>query len=126
MVDDQTGSPTWARWLARATADVLRKCDLIPQYGGTYHLAAAGHVTRYELANAIINTMKDISGDPGGWAKLSPITTAQYPLPARRPRNPVMSKDKVKQVFGVEMSRWESQLRSCLVELSDASHRGAA
>jgi len=70
--------------------------------------------------------MKEVSGIPNGWASVKPIGSAAYPLPAKRPRNPVISKDKVKQVFGVEMSRWESQLRSCLVELSDASHRGAA
>jgi len=57
---------------------------------------------------------------------VKPITSDQYPLPAKRPRYPVTNKDKVKQVFGVEMSRWEPQLRSCLVELSDTSHRGAA
>ena len=70
--------------------------------------------------------MKEVSGIPNGWASVKRTTSDQFPLPARRPRSPVINKDKVKQVFGVEMSRWESQLRSCLVELSDASHRGAA
>lgn len=123
MVDDQSGSPTWARWLAQASADVLRKRDLILHHSGTYHLAAAGHVTRYELAKAIILAMKDISGNPGGWAKLSPITTDQYPLPARRPRHPVMSLDKVEQVFGIEMLNWQEQLQGFLREFSREEKR---
>ena len=48
---------------------------------------------------------------------MKPITSDQYPLPAKRPRNPVMSKDEIKRVFGVEMPQWEHQLRSCLAEL---------
>lgn len=57
---------------------------------------------------------------------MKPITSDQYPLLARRPLHPAMKNDKVQRVFGVEMPAWESQLRSCLVELSDTSHWGAA
>ena len=81
-----------------------------------YHLAANGQTSRYEFANDIIRIMQDVSGQTGGWAKVKPITTDQYPLPARRPRNPVMSKDKVKRIFGVQLAHWEHQLRSCLAE----------
>ena len=77
----------------------------------------AAHTSRYEFANDIIRIMQDLSGQTGGWAKVRPITTDQYPLPARRPRSPVMSKDKVKRVFGIEMAHWEHPLRSCLAEL---------
>jgi len=82
----------------------------------------AAHTSRYEFANDIIRIMQDLSGQTGGWAKVRPITTDQYPLPARRPRNPVMSKDKVKRVFGIEMPDWTEQLQACLCGLSaDAS-----
>ena len=118
VVNDQTGSPTWAQWLAQATAELLRKRDLILHHGGIYHLAAGGHVTRYEFAKAITDTMKNISGKAGGWAKVNPITTDQYPLPARRPRNPIMSHDKLKRIFGIEIPRWERLLRDCLEPLA--------
>lgn len=49
---------------------------------------------------------------------MKPITSDQYPLPAKRPRNPVMSKDKVKRILGVEMAHWKDPLRSFLVELA--------
>ena len=67
--------------------------------------------------------MKEVSGISNGWARVKPITSDQYPLPARRPRNPVMSKDKIKRVFGVEMPHWENQLRAFLVGFSGAANR---
>ena len=69
MVDDQTGSPTWARALAEATADLLRRKDRILGHSGVYHLAASGHASRYEFANEIIRIMRDVSGQPGGWQR---------------------------------------------------------
>jgi len=91
-----------------------------------YHLAANGQTSRYEFANAIIGIMQEVSRSPGGWAKVKPITTDQYPLPAKRPRNPVISKDKIKRVFGVEMPNWEDQLRDFLAGLSGTAQPAEA
>lgn len=117
VVNDQAGSPSWARALAESTAELLRRRHLIPGHGGVYHLSASGHASRYEFARAIIRIMQEISGTPGGWAEIRPITSDQYPLPARRPRNPVTDKSEIKRVFGVEMAHWEFQLRSFLTQL---------
>ncbi|HEX9672697.1 MAG TPA: dTDP-4-dehydrorhamnose reductase [Burkholderiales bacterium] len=114
VVDDQSGSPTWARALASATAELLRRKELITRASVVYHLTAGGHTSRYAFARAIIDIMKEVSGIPDGWASVKPITSDQYPLPARRPPHPVASTDKIKRVFGIEMPRWEDQLRSCL------------
>jgi len=114
VVDDQTGSPTWARALAEATAGLLRRKELIPGRSGVYHLAAGGHISRFEFAQAIISMANDLSGTPDGWATVKPITSDQYPMTARRPRRPVTSGDKIKRVFGIAMPRWDEQLRSFL------------
>ena len=124
MVDDQAGSPTWARWLAQATASVLSRRDRVARHGGTYHLAAAGHATRYEFAGAIIDAMLDGPGDPRGWAKLRPIATAQYPLPARRPPRPVLGTSKVERVFGIAPPHWREQLHGFLRELAKSTPLG--
>lgn len=124
MVTDQSGSPTWARWLAQATAALLRKRDVITHRGGIYHLAATGHATRHEFATAIIDTMKRVSGNSSGWAKLKPITTDQYPLPAPRPPRPVMQMDKVTRAFGVVPPRWQEQLHNFLQELAKSTRLG--
>jgi dTDP-4-dehydrorhamnose reductase len=118
VVSDQVGSPSWARALAESTADLLRNRHILESHAGIYHLSAAGKASRFEFATAIIRIMKEISGIPDGWASVIPITSDQYPLPAKRPRSPVTSKDKCKRVFGVEMADWETQLASFLRELA--------
>lgn len=115
MVNDQIGSPTWARALAEVTAELLKKKALREQ-GGTYHLSASGAATRYEFANEILTLAQELSEQTAGWATLRPILTAEYPLPARRPLTCITSKEKIKRVFGIEMPDWRSQLRSCLAE----------
>jgi len=126
MVDDQSGSPTWARALAKATAELLRRKELITRHSGIYHLTAGGHTSRYAFAKAIIDIMKEASGIPDGWASVKPITSDQYPLPARRPPHPVTRTDRIKGVFGIEMPRWEDQLRSCLIDLAASRRTGSS
>jgi dTDP-4-dehydrorhamnose reductase len=118
VVIDQLGSPTWARSLALATADLLLQQEVIRQHSGIYHLSATGHVSRYEFATAIIRLMGETVAEPHGWATFKPIPSAQYPLPARRPVQPVTSKEKIKRVFNIEMPHWETQLRNFLHELA--------
>jgi dTDP-4-dehydrorhamnose reductase len=118
VVEDQTGSPSWARALAQATAELLRRKALIPGNSGIYHLAATGHTSRYNFARSIIRNARELSGEHDGWARVEPITTGQYPLPAKRPVHPVTAKEKIKRVFGFEMPHWETQLRSFLAEIA--------
>ena len=49
---------------------------------------------------------------------VKPIPSDQYPLPATRPRSPITNKDKIKRVFGIEMSDWKTQLHQCLHEVA--------
>jgi dTDP-4-dehydrorhamnose reductase len=118
MVDDQTGSPTWARALAKATAELLRRKELITRHSGVYHLAAGGHTSRYEFAKAIIQVMSEVSGLTDGWARVKPTPSDQYPLPAIRPPHPAMSRSRIKRVFGIEMPHWRDQVRTFLRELA--------
>lgn len=117
MVTDQIGSPTWARALARSTADLLAKSGAIREQPGIFHLCAQGHVSRYDFASSIIATARELSRQQTGWAALRPITTADYPRPAARPLNAALSTDKIRRAFGIEMPHWQQQLRDCLREL---------
>ena len=115
VVDDQIGAPTWCRWIAQAASQVLTGC--VPdgafraQLGGTYHLTAAGSTSWYGFASAI-RALRYGPGSSQG-AKLIPITTSDYPLPARRPANSVLSTDRVQRTFGIRPSDWQAQLRAC-------------
>ncbi|HEX9685157.1 MAG TPA: dTDP-4-dehydrorhamnose reductase [Burkholderiales bacterium] len=121
VVRDQIGSPSWARALAQATVELLRRRELIPGNSGIYHMAAAGHVSRYDFARAIIRIGRELPGEHAGWAEVRPITSSEFPLPAKRPVHPVTTKEKIKRVFGVEMPHWEAQLRAFLVDHFAAS-----
>ncbi len=114
IVNDQIGSPTWARALAQATAELLGKTRRAKEETGIYHLSATGYTSRYDFAKKIIELARQLSGEQTGWATLRPITSAEYPLPAARPLNAATSKEKIKRVFGIEMPTWQEQLKDCL------------
>lgn len=114
VVDDQIGSPTWARSIAAATGHLLGKQDIRGE-SGIYNLAADGYISRLNFAQHIIALAQKLPS-AGRWAELRPVTTAEYPLPAARPLYCAMNKEKIKRIFGIEMPDWESQLRPCMDE----------
>jgi dTDP-4-dehydrorhamnose reductase len=104
VVNDQTGAPTWAKDLANA---LLQARDL----SGVYHYSNEGHCTWFELAQAIVKFRKLPM-------KVTPITTAEYPTPARRPRFSLLNKDKIKGSVDLKIPHWMESLELCLKELS--------
>ena len=119
VINDQIGSPSWARSLAQATTELLRDPERIRSQSGIYHLSAGGETSRYGFATAIVAIMKEIAGPQEKWAEIKSTTTDHYPaLPARRPLNPVTDKSRIRRVFGIQMPPWESQLRSFLMDFS--------
>jgi len=116
VVEDQIGSPTWARALAKATATTLDKADR-SGISGTYHLSADGHVSRFEFARKILDIARQSSGIFDGWAEIKSCTTAQFPRPAERPLAAAMSQVKILKELGVTMDHWTAQLRECMALL---------
>lgn len=114
IVDDQIGSPTSAKALSLATAELIEKIRGPLSEQGVFHLSATGTVSRLEFTRKIVEIAKQLSGNAAGWATLQPTTTALFPLPAMRPLNAATSKEKIKRVFGIEMTNWQSQLKSCM------------
>jgi dTDP-4-dehydrorhamnose reductase len=116
IVQDQVGCPTWSRMIAETTALALKHAIGAPDpaaYKGVYHLAASGHTSWYEFARTII----DLMPDEGKTCKsIQPITTSEYPLPARRPAFSVLSCEKLKATFGLQLPQWDDSLRQ-VVEL---------
>ena len=120
VVDDQVGAPTSARLIAEATAGAIAKnfadgrldLDRFRQVGGLYHLTAAGRTTWYGFAQAILVGKE-------GMAKVSPIPTAGYPTPARRPQNSVLDNSKFETQFGFSLPDWKVGLQLCIEELGE-------
>ncbi len=118
IVDDQIGSPTWCRTIAQATANVLTQIlpqsspgDLsrIEQASGLYNLVCGGQTSWFGFAQAILEASSS-SQD----TKLIPIPTSEYPTPAKRPQNSVLSTKKLKSAFGIAPPAWDVTLKYCL------------
>ena len=111
IVNDQIGAPTWSRTIAEATAAVLRKAqnlDRLSELSGIYHLCAGGQTSWYGFAEKIfLNPL--VAQKPA----LKPIPTEDYPTPAQRPKNSVMSTTKFQQNFG-PLPSWDDALADCL------------
>jgi dTDP-4-dehydrorhamnose reductase len=118
VVDDQHGAPTWARAIAEATAQVLAlwlspgaSADDRRELSGIYHMSCQGQTTWHGFAQAIFHDLELRGEKP---AKLNAIRTADYPLPARRPPNSVLSGDRLLHSFGVGLPDWRQALELCL------------
>ncbi len=121
IVDDQVGAPTWSRMIAEATAQILVQFygrpmshpSLLTDISGIYHMTAGGQTSWFGFAEAILNY---VSGSVAPVPHLTPVTTKEYPTPAKRPRNSIMSNVKLNHQFGIKMLGWEIGLRLCTEE----------
>lgn len=114
VVADQIGSPTYSDLVADATDDILTRIyerdALLADRLGTYHVACHGITSWHGFAERIMQ----LAGMNG--VRVTPITTADYPTPARRPAYSVLNCDKLERVFGIRLPSWEDALRQCLNE----------
>jgi dTDP-4-dehydrorhamnose reductase len=114
IVDDQFGAPTSAAAIAAATARLVEQ----PQAGvpGLYHMTAAGSTSWCGFARAIFD-----AGVFSTQPRVQPIASADYPTPARRPANSVLSNDKFADTFGFRLPAWQQQLNEVLAGMQVAS-----
>ena len=117
VVDDQVGAPTTAGELARATHEIangILENKFGPEIGwtGTYHMTCAGSVSWCGFARAIFDRGPELLG--GKKPAVNPIKTSEYPTPAKRPLNSVLSNEKLQQRFRVRLAGWQSALDEVL------------
>ena len=119
VVDDQIGSPTWARAVADATAQILARGRPpatgagLAEAGGLYHLSAAGSTSWCGFAAAIVQWGTESGRAP---PRMVPIPTGAYPAAAARPAYSVLDNGAIAKAFGIALADWESQLRLCMTE----------
>jgi dTDP-4-dehydrorhamnose reductase len=115
VVNDQTGCPTYADLVAEASVQMLDDMfvsgNLRTERCGLYHIACQGETTWWGFARRII----ELAGF-GERVRVLPITTADYPTPAKRPAYSVLSSDKLARVFGIRSPEWQDGLKRCLAE----------
>jgi dTDP-4-dehydrorhamnose reductase len=116
VLDDQHGTPTSAADLAAAILTIVERlrsadgCD----NAGIYHLAGDGETSWHGFAAAIFASLARRGRRV---PRLQAITTAEYPTPARRPKNSCLDSSKAERIFGVRLPPWRSSLEECLDQL---------
>lgn len=109
VVNDQVGSPTYAADLAEVILQIATlKHD---RKEGIYHYSNEGVISWFDFAVAI----KEISGSS---CRVNPIPTSAYPSPAKRPAYSAFDKEKITEVFGIELQDWRKSLERCVKLLS--------
>ena len=101
VVNDQRGSPTFTRDLAWALAQLCSKGAR-----GIVHATNSGNCTWFEFAREIV-AISALS------TTVKPVASAEFPRPARRPANSVLSASSL-HAYGIHMPEWRDALRRYL------------
>ena len=111
VVADQIGSPTWTGDLAAAVSQIIPQIK--PEIFGTYQYTNSGVCSWYDFAIAIFEEAEKL-GFPLKVQRVIPITTAEYPTPAKRPAFSVLSTVKISALLGTYPPHWRQGLRQML------------
>ena len=114
VVADQVGAPTPAHWIADVTAELVRQGS---DASGTWHVTAAGQASWHAFAKALFEEAH-AAGLLARLPGVEPITTKEYPTPARRPAYSVLDTGRLRADFGVEPPQWREALRAVIAQLA--------
>jgi dTDP-4-dehydrorhamnose reductase len=120
VVADQRGAPTSALDIADAVISVARRITASRSrlgLTGVFHMTGGGEATWAEFAEAIFAEI----GRGGRAVTVRPLTTAEYPTPARRPANSRLDPSRLRDVYGVELPPWRESLKACVTRLRAVS-----
>lgn len=110
VVDDQVGCPTSALDIAEALLTIATRGGP----AGTYHFVNSGEASWYDLARFVF----DRARLP---AKLEPIPTSEYPMPAKRPANSRLATDRIARDYGIRPRPWQQAVGQVVDELGGSS-----
>lgn len=106
VVNDQIGTPTYAGDLAILIHKMIKE----PIPFGTYHFSNEGVASWYDFAYEVFSWY-------GKQEILHPISTSDYPTPAKRPAFTVLNKQKLKQSIEIAIPHWKESVQKCLEKL---------
>lgn len=107
VVTDQRGCPTYAHDLAETIMQIVTDAHHNTLHTGIFHYSNTGETNWYEFAKAIRDAV-------GFTCVVEPITTADYPTPAKRPGYSVMDLTEITEQYGVVLHQWKDSLDKCL------------
>jgi dTDP-4-dehydrorhamnose reductase len=123
VVADQRGCPTSARDLAAAILHVAPRLAAHDAAWGTYHVAGSGATTWHGFASRIVAAQAPLTGRR---PRVTAITTAEYPTPARRPANSELDSSLFATTFGFRSQRWEQETDTVVHALVAAEQKATS
>ncbi len=126
IVNDQWGAPTWAGWIAQATADIIRRLqtgshetaaldrDAWQRHSGIYNMSTLGCTNWCEFARAIIAHAETLGLLRKAIPSITGIPSSEYPVAATRPHNSTLSMDLLASRFQVHPPQWEDAMKACM------------
>ena len=105
VVNDQIGTPTYAKDLAETIKLILPQINSINK--GIYHYTNEGVCSWYDFTTEIMD-LYNLK------CKVNPIPSSSYPTKATRPFYSVLNKEKIKNTFNIKIPHWKESLKKCL------------
>ncbi len=117
IVSDQIGSPTYANDLAIAILKIIesKKFYEVSEISEVFHYSNDGKCSWYDFAREIVQ----ISGKK---CSINPIFSKDYPQSAIRPKHVLLNKNKIRNVFDLDIIFWKDSLNKCIQALSNSSN----
>ena len=115
VISDQIGTPTFASDLSKFILTILDVLDTRLSWGSSqiYHFSNNGKCSWFNFACEIVS-ISQIDCD------IFPIPSNHYKkMMAKRPKNSVLSKDKVQSRFDIKIPDWDESLKKCISQLSN-------
>lgn len=105
VVDDQMGSPTAT---VEAASAICKLLEDVPQ--GVFHFAAAGYVSRYDMAKFMFEKL-------GMNVELSSCKSSEYATAAARPLNSCFDCSKIESLLDEPIKPWQEPLEHFLEQI---------
>lgn len=111
IVNDQTGAPTASLEIAKATMEIMKDFEVTDK-SGLYHMSPYGQTTWHGFTEKILElAAKDQAKFGIITQSVKGIPSSEYPTPAERPKNSLLSAKKLKDTFQVELPEWNESLK---------------
>ncbi len=114
VVFDQIGSPTYAENLAHSILKIISgfvEGSFVVEPVEIYHYCNQGICSWYDFAQSIME-IGEIN------CKVHPITSEEFPLPAKRPHYSVLNTRKIRDKFALEVPHWRESLSKCIEQIT--------
>ena len=102
VVNDQIGSPTYAKDLAFTILKIIPK--LQTNTVEVYHYSNKGGCSWFEFAKEIVAVSKS-------QCKVIPVSSSQFKSKASRPEFSLLNTEKIEKIFNVEIPNWKDSLK---------------